>query len=109
MGRSRTESVIGWCNVVVSLSICLLSIAPFTPAMALFTVTVPTAAWLARRGQRTNVLLAIALWLIAIALGPVSAHQLLYWPAALWFLAIFLLAAYALFKSTGKLRRPRQE
>ena len=100
----RTELVIGWCNVVVSLCICLLSLAPFTPAIAVFTVTVPTAAWLARRGHRTNVVLTIALWLLAIALGPVSARQLLHWPAAPWFLTMLLVAAYTLFKSVGQFR-----
>src|SRR5687768_6319129 len=103
--ESRAVATASWINVAVSLIICLLSLAPFTPALTLFAITIPAAALTARRGHATASVLNVALWLLAVALGPVPASQLLSWPSVIWFLGTSACAAYVVLECVRRWRQ----
>lgn len=79
---------ISWINAILAAVLFLLSLAPFTPALAAFAFSVPVAVATARRGLALPSLLAVFFFALAVALSPVPLPQLLQWPSVLWLLTL---------------------
>jgi hypothetical protein len=87
----RTAS---WINALVAGLLFLLSLAPYTPAVAAFAGCLPVAVATARRGAALPSLLTAFFFALAIAFSPVPLPALLQWPSVLWLLALSLGALY---------------
>jgi hypothetical protein len=86
--------IIGWINVAFAAALFLLSLAPFTPALAAFAVIIPIAGATARHGIALPSLLAVFLFALAVALSPAALPQLLQWPSVLWLASLSACAMY---------------
>jgi hypothetical protein len=90
--------VLGGINVLLATLSFLLSLAPFTPAIAIFSISVPVAVVTARRGLKALSITPVFMWLLAVSLAPLPASALLKWPVVLWTLSVGTCGAYVLAK-----------
>jgi len=90
--------ILGWINALLSTLLFLLSLAPFTPAIALFLLSLPLAVVTVRSGFRALSVTRVLMWLFTVMLAPASTSDLLKWPLVLWSLALGGCATYVCVK-----------
>jgi hypothetical protein len=90
----RLHRILGWINALLSILLFLLSLAPFTPAIALFLLSLPLAVVTVRSGFRGLSVTPVFMWLLTVLLAPISTFELLKWPLVLWSLALGGCATY---------------
>jgi hypothetical protein len=62
----RLLRILGWINALLSILLFLLSLAPFTPAIALFLLSLPLAVVTVRSGFRGLSVTPVFMWLFSI-------------------------------------------
>jgi hypothetical protein len=92
--HSRSLWGLGWINVLLSTLLFLLSLAPFTPAIALFLLCLPLAVVTVRSGFRLVSVIPVLMWILAVMLAPISLSDLLKWPLVLWSLGLGMCGTY---------------
>lgn len=88
----RAAQVLGWITAALSLIAGLLGAAPFTPAIFLVALLLPTAALAAWHGAVVAGLASLSLCAAAFVVSPLSLAQLIEWPLALLWLGLCLAA-----------------
>lgn len=97
---------VSWINAVIAGVLFLLSLAPFTPAVAAFAISLPVAVATARRGAALPSLLTAFFFALAIAFSPEPLPGLLQWPSVLWLIVLSLCALYIVVEITRHEARP---